>query len=797
MNTTIVQFIGHDTMAFAKPLWQWDYGQILVIRGVLLPASFEVHWTDKATGTTTTTLGQTAGGVSSVTVPDIYLESGNDVFAYIYLHETNADGETEYKITIPVLKRPQPTHETPTPVQQTEIEQIIAELGRETDAAAQSASDAADSAREAAQSASDASDYARAAAQSETNAGHSEDNAAASERNAASSADNSARSAAAAAESARLAGLSETAAAGSARDADDAKRDAITARQNAQAAQAAAETAQGKAKDAEDAAEAWATGGESGTPSETNNAKYYSEQASGSATDAAAAKIGAETAEDNAEAWATGGSSGTPSATNNAKYYADQAGDSAAAASGSASAADDSAEDSEAWAVGQRDGADVPDTDPAYHNNSKYYAEQAAGIAPELNQRILASFSTNTISNQTVASFSDGADGIPVKELKITITPVQSGSGDPSPTNVRPISGWNGANIVVSPTLDAADGTTYPVSWETKAGTVCGGTLRDNGDGTWTLTVTHGRAQVKDFGWTRAQVSGASFYRFWVYLDGKATGLGNIICEALQTSDAEVVADMTDNRIRGASASNTVSIRADTFSTVEELKDTTTGIGNAAIVYELATPMTYTLTAESVKTLLGDNNIFADTGDVLKLVYRVDPQAEFSSKQDVLTFDNAPTDGSDNPVKSNGIYYALALKAPLDSPTLTGTPTSPTPTAGDDSTKIATTAFVKNAVDAVAVQSDWNENDTDSLAFIKNKPTIPAAQVNADWDAVSGAAQILNKPTIPAAQVNSDWNASSGVAEILNKPTIPSTHETWTFTLTDGTTVTKDVVLWQ
>ena len=39
--------------------------------------------------------------------------------------------------------------------------------------------------------------------------------------------------------------------------------------------------------------------------------------------------------------------------------------------------AEDSAEDAEAWAVGQRNGQDVPSTDPAYHNNSKYWAEQA------------------------------------------------------------------------------------------------------------------------------------------------------------------------------------------------------------------------------------------------------------------------------------------------------------------------------------------------------------------------------------------------------------------------------------
>lgn len=42
---------------------------------------------------------------------------------------------------------------------------------------------------------------------------------------------------------------------------------------------------------------------------------------------------------------------------------------------------------------------------------------------------------------------------------------------------------------------------------------------------------------------------------------------------------------------------------------------------------------------------------------------------------------------------------ALDAKAPLASPALTGTPTAPTAPAGDNSTKIANTAFVKGAVD--------------------------------------------------------------------------------------------------
>ena len=66
-----------------------------------------------------------------------------------------------------------------------------------------------------------------------------------------------------------------------------------------------------------------------------------------------------------------------------------------------------------------------------------------------------------------------------------------------------------------------------------------------------------------------------------------------------------------------------------------------------------------------------------------------------------LIFDSTPTSGSYNPVYSKGIYSALAVKAPLASPALTGTPTAPTPTSGDDSTKIATTAFVQTALGGI------------------------------------------------------------------------------------------------
>ena len=60
----------------------------------------------------------------------------------------------------------------------------------------------------------------------------------------------------------------------------------------------------------------------------------------------------------------------------------------------------------------------------------------------------------------------------------------------------------------------------------------------------------------------------------------------------------------------------------------------------------------------------------------------------------------APSSGGTKLVTNGQVHTALDAKAPLASPAFTGMPTAPTPTAGDDSTKIATTAFVKAAVDA-------------------------------------------------------------------------------------------------
>ena len=49
-----------------------------------------------------------------------------------------------------------------------------------------------------------------------------------------------------------------------------------------------------------------------------------------------------------------------------------------------------------------------------------------------------------------------------------------------------------------------------------------------------------------------------------------------------------------------------------------------TNASDVEICYELATPLTIQLTPTAVKSLLGSNNVWADTGDIDKAEYQRD-----------------------------------------------------------------------------------------------------------------------------------------------------------------------------
>ena len=177
---------------------QYDYGQVLKIAGLDLPEAFEVHFANTGDTTTITQIAQ--NGV--VEIPDQFFRSSKQINAYIFLHDGETDGETEYKITIGVLPRPAISDDEPTPEEQSAITQAIAALQSAVAHTAQSETNAAASAESAATSATASAESATASANSAT---ASQEAASA----AAQSAEAAAGSASAAAQSASEAKTSE------------------------------------------------------------------------------------------------------------------------------------------------------------------------------------------------------------------------------------------------------------------------------------------------------------------------------------------------------------------------------------------------------------------------------------------------------------------------------------------------------------------------------------------------------------------------------------------------------------
>jgi len=73
---------------------------------------------------------------------------------------------------------------------------------------------------------------------------------------------------------------------------------------------------------------------------------------------------------------------------------------------------------------------------------------------------------------------------------------------------------------------------------------------------------------------------------------------------------------------------------------------------------------------------------------------------------DAKVADEINTDVTTIAPSQNAVFDALTLKADLDSPTLTGTPTAPTASTGTNTTQIATTEFVKSEIDSVLAVAD-------------------------------------------------------------------------------------------
>lgn len=115
-----------------------------------------------------------------------------------------------------------------------------------------------------------------------------------------------------------------------------------------------------------------------------------------------------------------------------------------------------------------------------------------------------------------------------------------------------------------------------------------------------------------------------------------------------------------------------------------------------------------------------------------------------------------------NDVAVNG-FSALANsvsgKADINSPEFTGTPTSVTPTTGDNSTKIATTAFVKTTVDAAISDAGIPSSSTITALDTRVGAVEAAVQAVAGAYVYKGTCTYANLPSSGQA-IGDVWNVT-------------------------------------
>ena len=148
-KTIVVNFGGGITARTEQDaIFQWDTGRRLRFGDIALPAAYSVHFGSQLhAGDAMTQIGNAEG----VAIPDQLLESGEYVYAWLWL-----DGRTERVIVMPVTKRAKPGGEAPEPREQSVIDQLIEELNAGVERSGEAAEQAEDAALRAQAAAQDA-----------------------------------------------------------------------------------------------------------------------------------------------------------------------------------------------------------------------------------------------------------------------------------------------------------------------------------------------------------------------------------------------------------------------------------------------------------------------------------------------------------------------------------------------------------------------------------------------------------------------------------------------------------------
>lgn len=228
-----------------------------------------------------------------------------------------------------------------------------------------------------------------------------------------------------------------------------------------------------------------------------------------------------------------------------------------------------------------------------------------------------------TITNVAIATFT--AVPAELRKLVVDVTPVQAGSGAPSVDNVRLITGFTTCNLTMNDT-------TIQIIFPLELGTVYLGELNiltgilsvfgvfQEFDGTesWNIYSQAGQPTRKYF---YCDLKGTS---------AESTDRNYILCSCYEYGNIYSQSTAIGARIAHRSASNKdsifvrpVDVSAMNLTSFKEMLASLHSAGTPMqVVYRLLTPKVYQLTPTAVTTILGQNTVQANTGNINIITYR-------------------------------------------------------------------------------------------------------------------------------------------------------------------------------
>ena len=218
-------------------------------------------------------------------------------------------------------------------------------------------------------------------------------------------------------------------------------------------------------------------------------------------------------------------------------------------------------------------------------------------------------------------------------KIEASLEPIQSGTGDPSPDNVRPITGHTGADIFVEDEYDAQADPTVQISF---GSTVYDGKLTVNEDGTGSVVSEYGLFTMPhDKTWTTENNSYAVYIKFQVLgLSGvkevpEGTPNRTIVrtswCKMNALKPSEIgwtsAKSSTDPQFC-VSYDNYVLLNFGVLSPTNAQVNQFIEDNNLVLLYPLATPVTIQLSPGQVNALLGNNTVWVDDSDSISVTYQ-------------------------------------------------------------------------------------------------------------------------------------------------------------------------------